>query len=145
MELSNWASSRPFMVGSTTSVIKNGSWSVSGFGWPVMSGSFGNEDGKKKADGVQEMSSIPLLSAFLFKGSPRIPVSGDVSSSTASCTVSGWVTGVGTPLASPMFWMGAGVLLLATLLLIWLILGTTTAPAVGAPAAESVAGTGVTT
>lgn len=131
--------------GGTTTVIQDGSWSVSVFGWPVMSGDFTNEDGKRKADGVQEMSSVPVLSAFLFTGSPKIPVSGDVSSADGSCTVSGWVTGVGSPVTSPMFWTGAGVLVLATLLLIWLILGTTGAPAVGAPAAESVAGTGVTT
>ena len=131
--------------GGTTTVITNGTWSVSLFGAPFRSGSFTNDEGKRKASGVQEMSTLPSIVQFFLMGDMKVPVSGTVTGDGGSCTVDGYITGIGAATGSPMFWMGAGVLLLAALLLFWLIVGTTAAPAVGPPAVESISGTEVTT
>lgn len=131
--------------GATTSVIKKGTWSVSIFGAQFRSGTFANDEGKRKASGVQEMSALPGVVRFMLMGDMKIPVAGSVTGDGGSCEVKGYITGIGAATGSPMFWMGAGVLLLAALLLFWLIVGTTAAPAAGPPAVESISGSEVTT
>ena len=38
-----------------------------------------------------------------------IPVSGTLSGTSGSCTVSGWITVAGSPTSSPVFFAGAGL------------------------------------
>lgn len=131
-------------AGSTATPITSGTWSVSVMGIPFRSGDVSNSEGTTKAAGVQDMAALPAPVRWVLQGSMVIPVSGTVSGAGGTCTASGFVTGVGAPVGTPMFWSGLALSLLGLALLVWMWAGTGTAPLVGAPAAESIHGSEVT-
>ncbi len=163
--------SNPFMLDGTGSVawrastpvvITTGEWSVGIAGATVLSGRIDNKDARKTTSGVTAIGDLPVAARtpiqWLLLGGGKLPVTAEVTGSGQSCSGTVWITGIGSPTGSPLFWMGAGVLLIAMILLIWLIGGTTeiltsgvgVAGAAGGPDdgvgphAERISGTGVT-
>lgn len=148
---------RPFMLdpkgsvawyATSKGVITTGTWAVSVGGAQVLDGKIDNKDKKKSADGLATIDEqpalirVPLQYMLLTDGTLEIQAS--VSGSGQSCTGTVWVTGIGSPTGSPMFWMGAGVLIIAVIILMLMLFGTTaTAAPAAAPAAESIHGMGV--
>ncbi len=123
---------RPFVIdmdgkvswsGSTDAVITNGSWSVNVAGLPVDNGEFTNDDRLQSNSGDFALSELPdLVSAMLGAlGEAKIPVSATVTGDGGSCTASGYVTGKGSPYASPLFYSAIFFLLIGLLLLLWML------------------------
>jgi hypothetical protein len=130
--------------GSTDTVITDGTWRVTVGGFPFRSGDFANDDGVRKAAGIQEMSALPGPVQALLTDGMKVPVAGSVTGSGGSCTAEGYITGTAAWTGSPVFWAGSGITVLSLLLFVWLLVGTTAAPLAGAPSIESVPGAGVT-
>ncbi len=111
--------------GASDAVIKDGEWSVSVAGVPVRSGTFANDEGKKKVSGVQSMDILPsAVVGAVLTGDQVIPVSGKVTGTGGSCTASGFITGTGSPTSSPMFYAGVASLVLGLGAGVGMIVGT---------------------
>ncbi|MDO9485909.1 MAG: hypothetical protein Q7K25_07585 [Actinomycetota bacterium] len=111
--------------GSTKAVLRSGNYSVTVSGIPVKSDSFTNKDKLKRSSGEYNLSELPSEVSFLLSalGEAKIPVEVEVTSPNGTCTASGWITGHGSPFASPLFYSGLLLILLFLLMLfgiIWL-------------------------
>jgi hypothetical protein len=92
--------------GKTDAVITNGSYQVTIGGLTFAEGTFANDEGATQAEGVQDMSGIPGLLGKTLTDKMKILVEGKVTSADASCSASGYVTGVTPPTSSPVFYGG---------------------------------------
>ncbi len=121
---------RPFVIdmegkvqweGSTKAVLRSGNYTVTVSGLPVKSDSFTNKDKIKKSSGEYNLSELPGEVTFILStlGEAKIPVEVEVTGPEGSCTASGYITGSGSPFASPLFYSG----LLMILFFLLLILG----------------------
>ncbi len=148
----------PFVVAGDGSVawegtskvpITTGTWAVSIGGAQVYSGDIDNAEAKTSVSGVQEIADLPAIARLplqlVLLTDGTVQVDAVVTGSGQACAGTVWLTGVGGATGTPLFWMGAGALLIAALLLFWLIAGTTeTVVAGAAPAAETIHGMEVT-
>ena len=133
--------------GSSKAPITSGTWSVAISGAEVYSGKIDNKDAKTTASGVTSIEELPALARiplqYMLLTDATVQVDAFVTGSGQNCSATVWLTGVGGATGTPLFWMGAGALLIAMILLIWLIMGTTETASAGAgaaPAAESIRG-----
>jgi len=122
--------------GSTDAPISNGTWSVTAMGLPILSGTVDNKEGVTSAEGEQSLSSFAPL-AWALKGRMLIPVSGQISGTGGTCTASGFITGTGSALGSPLFWLGVVLTVAGLLLVVSVVRGTTAVPAAAPPAPGS--------
>jgi hypothetical protein len=114
-------------AGSTDAVIQNGTYTVTVAGIPVSSGDVGNEEGLRASQGDYSLSELPDVVSILLGslGEAKIPVTATVTGSGGTCTASGYITGMGSPFASPLFYSAIFFLLIALLMLLWMITLTT--------------------
>jgi hypothetical protein len=125
---------------STPVPITSGTYAVGLSGSTISSGAIDNPDGKDTVSGVTGVSDLPSfvrpVLSYLLLTDAKAEVTASASGSGQSCTASVWVTGLGDTTGSPAFWMGAGVLILAAILL-FVLFTTTTEIGTGASAAAT--------
>ncbi|MDO8733226.1 MAG: hypothetical protein Q7L55_11775 [Actinomycetota bacterium] len=124
---------RPFVIdmegkvqweGASKVVLKNGAYKVTVSGFPVSSGDFTNDEGLKKSQGEYALSDLPGAVTFMLNslGEAKVPVTATVTGSGGSCTASGYITGSGSPFASPLFYSGLIFLLIFFLMFLGILL-----------------------
>jgi hypothetical protein len=133
---------------SSKAAITSGKWAIAISGATVKSGAIDNPAKKKSTDGLSSISDLPSYIRYpvqyMLLTDGKLQLQASVDGSGQSCTGTVWITGIGSATGTPLFWMGAGVLLLAVLLFMILLFGTTaTTTGAAAPAVESIPGTGV--
>lgn len=109
--------------GSTDQVLKSGTYSITVGGFPVKSGEFTNEAGQNKSEGTYNLSELPDGLTFFMGslGDSKVPVTAEVTGPEGTCTASGYITGSGSPFASPLFYSGLLLILIFFLLLLGIL------------------------
>jgi len=123
-------------VGSTDAVITDATYTVTAAGVTIKTDTVANTDKKKATQGTADLSSVQSLKGLL-AGGVKIPVTGTFSGTGGTCTVSGYVTGVGSATSSPILWAGVGSAALGVALALWTLLGTKAAAVTAAAGGAS--------
>lgn len=111
--------------GATDTAITSGTWSVSVMGLSFLNGTIDNPDGTTSGSGTVDLAAAPAPVQWVLQTKARIPVSGTMTGSGATCTGSGYIAGLGSsPMSSPLFLAGAAFAGIGLLMGLWLLLGT---------------------
>lgn len=145
---------RPFAIdgsgsltwtGTTPAPITQGTWTVSIGGNQVMSGDINNPAGTTSKTDTTKIADLPALVRlpiqWVLLSDGKLEAGATVQGSGQSCSGTVWITGVGSPTGSPLFWTAAGIALLAAILL-WVLITTTTETTTGVSAGAATGAVG---
>ena len=110
-------------VGTTDAVITNGTYTVSALGVTIKTDTVANADKKKSATGEVDLSTVQSLKPLL-AGGVKIPVTATLTGTGGTCTVTGYITGVGSATGSPVFYAGLAAAAVGLALALWTLFGT---------------------
>ncbi len=111
--------------GSIDEAITSGEWSITVMGLPFMSGPIDNPAGDTMSAGEVDVSTAPAPVRWVLSTSAKVPVSGEMSGDGGSCVGSGFIAGTGdSTTSSPVFYAGAGFVLIGLAMFAGVFMGT---------------------